>query len=57
MLLPGPDGRWNVLEVNAVPGWRALAPATGMDVAARIIQFVATRAPSTAGASAAGACR
>src|SRR5262249_44611981 len=30
-LLPGPDG-WYVLEVNAVPGWRALAPATGVDV-------------------------
>ena len=28
-LLPGPNGEWNVLEVNAVPGWRALAPVTG----------------------------
>ena len=26
-LLPGPRGEWYVLEVNAVPGWRALAPA------------------------------
>ena len=51
-LLPGPGGEWNVLEVNAVPGWRALAPATGIDVAAEIIQFVATRA-----ASAVGPCR
>ena len=33
-LLPGPDGEWYVIEVNAVPGWRALAPATGVDVAA-----------------------
>src|SRR5437762_12955570 len=55
-LLPGPDGGWNVLEVNAVPGWRALAPATGMDVAAQIIQFVAKRAASVV-ASAATACR
>src|SRR5262249_21271605 len=22
-LLPGPDGEWYVIEVNAVPGWRA----------------------------------
>ena len=28
-LLPGPDGEWYVLEVNAVPGWRALAPVDG----------------------------
>src|SRR5262245_22012362 len=30
-LLPGPDGGYYVLEVNAVPGWRALAPVTGLD--------------------------
>jgi ribosomal protein S6--L-glutamate ligase len=41
-LLQGPDGEWYVLEVNAVPGWRALAPATGTDVAREIITF-ATR--------------
>src|SRR5262249_8991210 len=40
-LLPGPDGAWYVLEVNAVPGWRALAPVTGVDVAAAIIHFLA----------------
>jgi ribosomal protein S6--L-glutamate ligase len=40
-LLPGPDGRWYVLEVNAVPGWRALAPVTGVDVAQELIRFVA----------------
>ena len=28
---------WVVLEVNAVPGWRALAAATGVDVAALIL--------------------
>ncbi len=37
-LLPGPDGDWFVLEVNAVPGWRALAPVTGVDVAAEIVR-------------------
>ncbi len=40
-LLPGPDGAWYVLEVNAVPGWRALAPVTGIDVAAATIDFLA----------------
>jgi ribosomal protein S6--L-glutamate ligase len=39
-LLPGPDGEWYVLEVNAVPGWRALAPTTGADVAGAIIDFL-----------------
>jgi RimK family alpha-L-glutamate ligase len=40
-LLPGPSGEWYVLEVNAVPGWRALAPATGVDVAAELMRFLA----------------
>jgi RimK family alpha-L-glutamate ligase len=39
-LLPGTDGEWYVLEVNAVPGWRALAPVTGIDVAAELIRHV-----------------
>lgn len=39
-LLPGPSGEWYVLEVNAVPGWRALAPVTGIDVAREMVQFV-----------------
>jgi RimK family alpha-L-glutamate ligase len=39
-LLPGANGDWYVLEVNAVPGWRALAPVTGIDVAAEMIQVV-----------------
>jgi ribosomal protein S6--L-glutamate ligase len=29
-----------VLEVNAVPGWRALSAATGVDVAAEVLDFV-----------------
>src|SRR5205823_550138 len=36
-LLPGPEGERYLLEVNAVPGWRALAPLTGVDVAARLL--------------------
>jgi ribosomal protein S6--L-glutamate ligase len=40
-LLPGRDGRVYVLEVNSVPGWRALAPVTGVDVAAEVLKFLA----------------
>jgi RimK family alpha-L-glutamate ligase len=40
-LLPGPAGEWYVLEVNAVPGWRALAPVVGVDVAAAVVGFLA----------------
>jgi ribosomal protein S6--L-glutamate ligase len=37
-LLPDHDReRLVVLEVNAVPGWRALAEATGIDVAAAVL--------------------
>jgi ribosomal protein S6--L-glutamate ligase len=39
-LLPGPDGRLYVLEVNAVPGWRALSRVTGIDVASLILQAI-----------------
>ena len=39
-LLPGPNGDCYVLEVNAVPGWRALASVTGLDVAADVLRFV-----------------
>jgi ribosomal protein S6--L-glutamate ligase len=40
-LLPGPGGEMYVIEVNAVPGWRALAPVSGIDVAGAILQFLA----------------
>lgn len=39
-LLPTPEGSYVVLEVNAVPGWRALAPVCGIDVAAEIVKFM-----------------
>jgi ribosomal protein S6--L-glutamate ligase len=38
-LLPGRDGRTYLLEVNAVPGWRALASVTGLDIAKEILRF------------------
>jgi ribosomal protein S6--L-glutamate ligase len=40
-LLPARDGRLYALEVNAVPGWRALAAVTGVDVAERVLSHVA----------------
>jgi ribosomal protein S6--L-glutamate ligase len=40
-LLPDERGEWLVIEVNAVPGWRALAPACGIDVAAKVVRFLA----------------
>jgi RimK family alpha-L-glutamate ligase len=39
-LLPRPGGGYFVLEVNAVPGWRALAPTTGIDVAREIMRHL-----------------
>jgi ribosomal protein S6--L-glutamate ligase len=40
-LLPGPGGELFVIEVNAVPGWKALAPTCGVDVAAEVVRFLA----------------
>lgn len=40
-LLPGLDGRLLALEVNAVPGWRALARTLKIDIAERVIEFLA----------------
>lgn len=40
-LLPGPGGDLTVIEVNAVPGWRALAAVTGRDIAADVVRFLA----------------
>jgi RimK family alpha-L-glutamate ligase len=40
-LLPGPGGELYVIEVNAVPGWRALSEACGLDVAKAVVRFLA----------------
>ena len=42
-VLPGKDGRLYVLEVNAVPGWKALAKTLEVDVAARVLEVVRAR--------------
>jgi len=45
-LLPAKDGRVLVLEVNAVPGWRALAKACNLDIAAEVVNYIEDRATS-----------
>ena len=42
-LLPSRDGRVFVLEVNGIPGWKGLQQATGVDVAAAVVQHLADR--------------
>ncbi len=39
-LLPGRDGELYVLEVNAVPGWRALAATLNVDVARLVLDHL-----------------
>ncbi|MGE0377669.1 MAG: hypothetical protein AB7Q45_19840 [Planctomycetaceae bacterium] len=36
-------GRCFVLEVNAVPGWQAFRKVTGVDVAARMVEWLERR--------------
>jgi RimK family alpha-L-glutamate ligase len=42
-LLPAPDGRVFVLEVNGIPGWEGLQRATGLDVAGALVEHLAWR--------------
>ena len=37
--------RWVILEVNAVPGWKAMAATTGIDVASAILTDLRDRRP------------
>lgn len=39
-VLPACDGSMYVLEVNGIPGWQGLQQATGIDVAAAIVEHV-----------------
>lgn len=45
-LLPGPDGQWYVIEVNAVPGWRSLSAVTQIDVARRLLETITVDQPA-----------
>jgi RimK family alpha-L-glutamate ligase len=47
-LLPSRDGRVFVLEINGIPGWRALQQATGRDIAAAIVDCLERRVASRA---------
>jgi RimK family alpha-L-glutamate ligase len=42
-LLPGKDGRLYTIEVNAVPGWKALSKAHNIDIAKEVIEFAANQ--------------
>jgi ribosomal protein S6--L-glutamate ligase len=42
-ILPGRDGRLYLIEVNAVPGWKALAATLGIDVSRRVLEYIAGR--------------
>ena len=39
-LLPSRDGRLFAIEVNAVPGWKALARTLRVDVARLVLEYV-----------------
>jgi ribosomal protein S6--L-glutamate ligase len=39
-LLPGPEGNLFVIEVNAVPGWKALSTACEIDVAKEVVRYL-----------------
>lgn len=39
-LLPGRDGKLYAIEVNAVPGWRALAGTLNVDIARAMLEYV-----------------
>ena len=41
-ILPGKDGRDYVLEVNGVPGWKALSATLQVDIAALVLEYVET---------------
>jgi len=40
-ILPGKDGQFYVIEVNAAPGWKALAACTGVDIASWVLDHIA----------------
>jgi glutathione synthase/RimK-type ligase-like ATP-grasp enzyme len=39
-LMMNTHGDWHVIEVNAVPGWKALGPTCGIDVASCILNHI-----------------
>src|SRR5439155_360548 len=53
-LLPSRSGEVFVAEVNGIPGWRGLAAATGIDVAAVIVDHLVARVQGAARAGGRG---
>lgn len=45
-LLVGENGNRYILEANAVPGWKALASTTGIDVAAKVVAHIKSQITS-----------
>ncbi|MEC7775032.1 MAG: RimK family alpha-L-glutamate ligase, partial [Planctomycetota bacterium] len=43
-ILKGPDGAPRILEVNAIPGWRAISKVCGKDMALAVLDYVTERA-------------
>jgi RimK family alpha-L-glutamate ligase len=50
-LMPAPDGRVFVLEVNGIPGWQGLQAATGLRVAQVIAEHIEARVSAVRRAS------
>ncbi len=48
-ILPGRDGTLYAIEVNAVPGWKALAASLDVDVANVVLDFIVATAGCEAG--------
>jgi ribosomal protein S6--L-glutamate ligase len=51
-LLPAGDGSYYVLEVNAVPGWKALAHVLQVDIAREVLQYTRQQVLRARGANA-----
>ncbi|HEY2147574.1 MAG TPA: RimK family alpha-L-glutamate ligase [Pirellulales bacterium] len=46
-LLPARDGSLYAIEVNAVPGWKALAGAVDVDIAAVVLEYIDNKVKSS----------
>ncbi len=42
-ILQGPDGAPRILEVNAIPGWRAISEVSGKDISLAVLDYVLKR--------------
>ena len=42
-IIQGPDGAPRILEVNAIPGWRAISEVSGKDISLAVLDYVLAR--------------